>query len=376
MSRIRNSEARIDLDALRGNYHEIRRAAERDVIAVVKADAYGHGAGLVSGVLAEAGCARFAVASLEEAVALREAGIVPEILVLSGVHDAAGADEAVARRLTSVVHHRGHVELLAGAVRAAGARPVPVHVEVDTGMRRMGVPEGEAAALLGQVAEDAALRLEGVFTHPARADEADLAPTRDQLKRFAAVLEAARERGVEPGLVHWANSAAALAPGLAGEAPGAGAVRPGLALYGAQPSPVRRAALQPVMTLATRVVHVRAVEPGDAVGYGGTWRAERPTRIATLAAGYADGVPRAAAGRARAAIGGRSFPLVGRVSMDYVTADVGDTAPEIGEEAILFGAGEESPPVEELADAAGTLAYEIFTGVGPRVPRIARSAAE
>jgi alanine racemase len=369
MSGHRPTEARIDLSAIRGNLGEVRRAAGHGVIAVVKADAYGHGASAVAAALAQAGCRVFAVLSVDEAEALRAAGRDEEILVLGGVHDEAEAARAAALGLTPVIHHRGHAELLSRA--ADPARPLAVHVEVDTGMRRMGVPEAEAPELLAHVAGRPGLRLAGVYTHPARADEPDLEPTRQQLRRFGAVLEAARARGVDPGCVHYGNSAAALASRELGpDAPPLGAVRAGLALYGAQPAPGRPAALRPAMTLATRVVHLRDLARGDAVGYGGDWHAPGPTRVATLAVGYADGVPCAAAGRAQVAIGGRRFPVVGRVSMDFVTVDVGGAAPAIGDEALVFGAGPGAPAVEDLAAAAGTIAYEILVGVGPRVPRV------
>jgi alanine racemase len=264
------------------------------------------------------------------------------------------------------------VALLA-EVAAGEEGPFAVQVEIDTGMRRMGVPEEEAVAVLRDLASRPMLRLEGTYTHLACADEEDLADTRDQLARFAALL---KEAAVDPGLVHWGNSAATLA-GAALEAPRApDAVRPGLALYGAQPTPVRRADLRPVMTLAAQVVHVHAVRAGQGVGYGATWRAGRDTRVATLPLGYADGIPRCVGGapqpgrRAEVAVGGRRFPLVGRVSMDFITVDVGDAPVAVGDEARVFGAGEGTPSVEEWAVAADTLAYEMLVRVGARVPRV------
>jgi alanine racemase len=370
----RPAEARIDLGAARANYAELSRAAAgAQVIAVVKADAYGHGAPAIAAALAAEGCGRFAVVTLEEAALLREAGRSERILVLGGVHDTRDALEALALDLTPVIHRPDDVALLAEAA-AGEERPLEVQVEIDTGMRRMGVAEEEAVAVLRAVAAEPALRLEGVYTHPARADEDDLEPTRRQLALFARLLQ---ESGVEPGIVHWSNSAVTLL-GAELKAPMApDAVRPGLALYGAQPAVSRRSALRPVMTLVTQVVHARAVRAGDTVGYGGTWRAQRDTRIATLPLGYADGMPRAAGGvdsRAEVAIGGRRFRVVGRVSMDFTTVEVGDAPVAVGDEVRVFGAGEATPAVEELADAAGTLAYEILVGVGPRVPRVAVDA--
>jgi len=406
----RPTEARIRLGALRANFAEVRRrAAGADVIAVVKADAYGHGAAPVTAALAAAGCRRFAVLTVEEAVTLRDAGRREEILAMGGVHDPEEAALAAAREVVPVVHHAGPLKLLAGAAREA---PLPVHVEVDTGMHRMGVPDAEAPELLARIAAEPGLRLAGVYTHLARADEPDLEPTRQQLRRFGRVLAAARARGIDPGLVHFANSAGLLAGGeLAEVAPAVGAVRVGLALYGAQPSrrppegarppdasPVgagghgdgepsvteggaageggapgdsRTAALRPVMTLAAPVATVRSLEPGDEVGYGGEFRARRPTRVATLDLGYGDGYLRSAGGRAEVWLAGARRPVVGRVSMDFIGVDVGDAPVEVGDEAVVFGAeGEARMPVEDVAAAAGTIPYEVMVRVGPRVPRV------
>jgi alanine racemase len=345
----RPTAATIHLGAIRANHAELaRRAAGRELIAVVKADAYGHGAA---------------------PVALRAAGIRAELLVLGGVHDAAPA--ALEAGLTPVVHHLGDVERLRkAAVAAPGA--IPVHVELDTGMRRMGAAPDEALPLLEAVAREPALRLAGVYTHLARADEPDPAPTLEQAARMRELLARARERGIEPGLVHCANSAGLLlGDALAAALPEAGAVRPGLALYGVRPAPQLAAELRPAMTLRTRVVSLRVARAGEAVGYNALYRAPRRTRIATLAIGYADGIPVAASGRGVALIRGRRCPFAGRVSMDFVGVDVGEGPAELGDEAILFGPSEQGTLlVEEAAAAAGTMAYEMLVRVGPRVPRV------
>jgi len=239
-------------------------------------------------------------------------------------------------------------------------------------MRRMGAAMEEAVELLESVAREPALRLEGVYTHLARADEPDLGPTLEQAARLRALLAEARARGVRPGLVHCANSAGLLVgAALAAALPEAGAVRPGLALYGVRPAPHLAAALRPAMTLRTRVAHLRVARPGDAVGYHALYRAPRCTRIATLPLGYADGVPVAASNRGAVLIRGRRCPFAGRVSMDFVGVDVGEAPVELGDEAILFGAAEQgSLPVEEAAEAAGTIAYEMLVRVGARVRRV------
>ncbi len=361
----RPCEARILRSAIRDNFALVRRrAAPADVVAVVKADAYGHGAAPFCETLAAAGCRRFAVLSVAEAAALREAGRPEWILVLGGVHDAGEAAHAARLGVVPVVHGEACVERLSAAARERGA-PLPVHVEIDTGMRRMGVRDEAAHALLRRVAGAPGLVLEGVFTHLACADEEDAAPTEAQLATFARRLAEVRADGIEPALVHVANSAGVLAH--LGVGPGVDAVRAGLALYGAPPAPHLGEKLRPVMTLAARVVSLRALVPGEAVGYGGTYRAERPTRIATLPLGYADGVPRRAGNRGQVWLAGRRLPIVGRVSMDYLAVDVGDAPVELGDEAELFGA---NLPVDEAAAAVDTLAYELLVRVGPRVPRV------
>lgn len=367
---MRPTRARVHLGALRENFRLAQqRAGGRQVIAVVKADAYGHGAVPVARALEQAGASRFAVLSAAEAAQLREAGISGQILVLGGVHDADEARAALALSCTPVVHHAGHLELLARAAGAAG-RPAAVQVEVDTGMCRMGAAPEQAVELLEAVSASPTLVLEGVFTHLARADEAELQPSREQLQAFKAILADAAQRGVRAADLHAFNSAALLCESLAAELPEATAVRPGLLLYGAQPRKDLAVRLAPVMALRTQVVAVRRIPAGAAVGYGAEYRARRSTRVATLAVGYADGVPISSSGRGSALVRGRRLPFAGRVSMDYVTVVAGDEALEVGDEALLFGRGPEGEiPVDEVAAVAGTLAYEILVRVGARVPR-------
>ncbi len=382
---MRPAVARIDLDALRSNLAVARGlAGGRRVIAVVKADAYGHGAVPVARALLAAGCEELAVVSVEEGAALRDAGIAAPLLVLGGVLDREDAGEVLARHLVPALQDRSHLERLREALRGSPRpRPVPVQVEVDTGMRRLGVPEAEAAALLAEIAADPSFALAGVFTHLARADEADPAPSALQARALGRALAALREAGGSPGVVHVANSAGLLhLPELLRALPDQGAVRPGLLLYGVPPRPevpelARR--LRPVMTLAARVVRVAVLRPGEAVGYGGTFRAAQPTRLATLPVGYGDGLLRSLSNRGAVWIRGALHPLVGRVSMDSVTVDVGAHPVEVGDEAVLFGALPEGArsadrggrlPVEEVAERGGTIAYELLVRIGPRVPRV------
>ena len=340
-------------------------------MAVVKADAYGHGAARVSRALVEAGCRWFAVTTVAEGAELRDAGIREPILILGGSYGAGESEGAVGLDLTPTVFHAGQVASLAAAARDL-PRPLGVHVKVDTGMRRAGVPRKDALALLEAIACEPALHLGGVFSHLARADEPDLTPSLEQARAFGELLAQARERGLDPGLIHMVNSAGLLAGEPLSEAlPGQAAARPGLMLYGVRPAPHFEVELQPAMRLATEVVQLRCAKAGDPVGYGAEFRAPRDTRIATLPIGYADGVPISASGRGCVLIGGRRMPIAGRVSMDFTTVDVGDAPVEIGAEAILFGGAQGGAvlTVEEAAEAAQTIPYELLVRVGRRVQR-------
>ena len=366
----------IDLDALR---HNARRAIDcadgRTVIGVVKADGYGHGAeDIARGLMAE-GVARLAVVSVAEGAALRRAGIAAPVLLLGGFDNAATAEHAAKWGLTPVLHDQRGFELARAVGRSSS--PLSVEVEIDTGMHRMGVEQREARALLARIAETPELSLSGVFTHLARADESDLGPSREQVAALAEIqreCEVGRADGIE---VHIANSAGLLrlADIETREAElVTTAVRPGLMLYGVSPYADRSAEdldLEPVMTLAAQVVAIRSVSKGETVGYGGEWRADRATRVATLPLGYADGIPRSVLGRGAVFLAGAMRPIVGRVSMDYICVDVGEAPVEVGQLATLFGRTPEGVrvPVEGLAAAAGTIGYEMLVGVGARVPR-------
>ncbi len=375
-------EATIDLSALRANAATAARLAEgREVIPVIKAAAYGHGAVEVARTLVASGSRSLAVVSLDEASQLRDAGIEASILVLGGLHDAYEAEEAAERRLTPVLQH---AESLALAEQAAMRRdhPFEVQAEIDTGMSRMGVPAERAAEFLLQLDAAPCLALGGVFTHFSRADEADPGPSLEQLRIFRGVLAQAREAGITPAQIHAANSAGLLAGRpLLDALPEATAVRPGLMLYGVAPASHISERLEPVMCLRARVARVQELAPGASVGYGGSYRVPgrgspstpgASTRIATLPIGYADGVPRSTGNRGWVWIAGKRHPIAGRVSMDSIGVDVGDAKVAVGDEAILFGnpcAGEEGIRVEEAASWADTTGYEMLVRVGQRVPR-------
>jgi len=368
----------IDRAALRHNARRARAlAGDRTVIGVVKADGYGHGATKVARALLAEGIGRLAIVSVAEGAALRRAGIGSPILLLGGMDDVAGAERALKWGLVPVLQDERGVAL-AQSFGSADAR-FAVELEVDTGMRRMGASPTSASTLLARILDAPQLALSGVFTHLARADEPELAPSRGQAEALAALLaevvgEEQGERGPDR---HLANSAGLFRlEEIEAGAIETTAVRPGLMLYGVSPFADRSAEaldLEPVMTLAARVVATRRLSAGDSVGYGGEWTADRETTLATLPVGYADGIPRAVLGRGRVHLAGASRPIVGRVSMDSICVDCGDDPVEIGDVATVFGRTPEGArvPVEDFARAAGTIGYEILVGVGGRVPRIA-----
>jgi len=348
--------ARIDSGALRANLQAIRsRAPGSRVMAVVKANAYGHG--LVPTALALADADAFAVARLEEAVALRDNGLKRRIVLLEGVFNAAQLAQAAQLELDLVVHQPLQIELLE-AFR--GPRPFPLWLKVDTGMNRLGFRPQEFRAAWERLRSlrPAPVQLR-VLTHLACADEADGSYTAEQLARLQPLVAGLQ---VELSI---ANSAGILAQ----PSTHAAWVRPGLALYGVSPFAGRRGAqlgLRPAMTLESTVIAVREVAPGERVGYGGVWRAARPSRLAIIAAGYGDGLPRSTPSGAPVLIGGHRAPVAGRVSMDMIAADITDLPPvKVGEHVELWGT---HLAVEELAAAAGTIPYELLCGVSQRVP--------
>ncbi len=372
----RPCEAVVDLGALVANYELAGRiAGGRPLYPVIKADAYGHGALVVARALVEAGADRLSVLSVKEAAELRHDGVEVPILVLAGAASAAEADAAVGLDLVVAVHDFADADRL-GQAAAAFGRTVRVHVEVDTGMRRMGVATEQAVALLRHVVATERLELEGAFTHFARADEDDPKPSLDQIEAFRAVLAAAASDGIRPAVLHTHNSAALLAGDPLTDAfPEATAARPGLMLYGVAQGPghVGRAELRPVMTVSASLIAVRDAAPGDGVGYGSLHRYDAPGRVGTVALGYADGVPVALTGSGRVHQGGRAIPMIGRVSMDSFGVDLTGTAAEVGDHVVFFGdvgdAGDHGSRVEAQAARAGTIPYELLVRIGARVPR-------
>ncbi|MCM2257913.1 MAG: alanine racemase [Vicinamibacteria bacterium] len=358
LARLRPTRALVDLDRIAANYRALASFARIPLVGVVKADAYGHGAPPVARALAGAGCERLAVALPEEGAALRAAGIDAEILVLAGFWPGQLPLLREAR-LVAVV---SNAETLRAAIAAGSG--LRVHVKVDTGMTRLGFDASELVAAADALRASGAA-VEGVMTHLASADE-DAAPTAIQLDRFDEALAALRAGGHAVPLAHAANSA-----GLAFLRPSHTLARPGLLLYGVRPRPLSPdVPVLPAMRLVTQVAQLREVEPGTAVSYGGRFVARRPSRIATLPIGYADGVPRARTGAGTCTIHGARVPVAGTVCMDLTLLDVTDR-PDVreGDEVEVFG-GAAGPAAWDVADWAGTNAWQVLTGIGARVPRV------
>jgi alanine racemase len=364
--------ARINLDHLRHNARVLQeRLGETRLIAVVKADAYGHGALPVARVLQEDGVEHFGVATLPEAIELREGAIQGEILVLGSpldehlsVYARFGLSMVVATRATAEALKR----------MPAGERPPGVHVKVDTGMGRIGVFPEDAVEIV-RLLEDSSVPIRGIWTHFATADEAQSEFSHRQIATFR---EVAAAIGTEAYPLHIASSAALLTLSEEVSELDAGFARLGLALYGVRPTSAMVAGsdgldLRPVMQLASRITQVKTVEEGTSISYGCRYRTERRTRIATVAAGYADGYRRALTNRAEAGINGERYPVAGTVCMDMFMLDLGpegDYGAPIapGDEVVLFGEG--GPHVAEVARWAKTISYEILCGIGRRVPRV------
>jgi len=359
---IRPTRAEIDLDALRANATWVNRhIGAAQLLAVIKADAYGHGAVTIARALAATEASALCVSLTEEGFELRGAGIAGPILVMGGIYGTAH-DDVLAHDLTPVVFDLGDVEAFARSGRSVG-----VHVKIDTGMSRLGVRPEHLGEFLDGCARFPGIRIEGLMTHLATADS-DAELVHLQLARFAAEIPRVRAAAGGPLLLHAANTAGTLGFPEAH----LDAVRPGLALYGGG-----HPELKPVLRLVTCIAALRDLQPGDTVSYGAYFRATRPTRVATLPVGYADGYPRrlaapVAARPADVLVRGRRCPIVGSVCMDMLMVDVtalGELA-TVGDEVVLIGTqGGERITAAELAERAGLIEYEITCGISKRVPR-------
>lgn len=362
----RPTVAYIDGAALRSNYTHVRERVPPGiaVLAVVKADGYGHGATLVTPILAEAGADAFGVATVAEGVELREVGITQPILVLAGAMGAE-VDEALAFELSVAVVDEHMARDLAAAL---GERSLPVHLKLDTGMTRLGVTPDALPGFLDAFRQMPQLRLEGVFSHFADADSVASPYADHQQRVFARQVEAIRAAGFQPRWIHLANSAGALTR------PDShwNMVRPGIVLYGATPECAHEFPVQPVMHLRTRIWQLKTVPAECPVSYGQTCVTHRHTRIAVLPIGYADGYDRSLSNRGAVLVRERRAPILGRVCMDLTMVDVTDI-PEstVGDEVVLWGRqGSAALSVSEVAEWQDSIPYEVVTRLGKRVPRV------
>jgi alanine racemase len=359
----------VDLDRFAANLRAVRELGgpRRDLLLVVKADAYGHGAVEIAEAAVAEGVAHLGVATLHEGIQLRQAGSRLPIIVLSPLLPGEIA-EAVAHQLDPTVCDLEFARALSTAAVAAG-RPQRVHVEVDTGMGRIGVREDDADEFIARVTALPELRLASVFTHFPDADGADLGFSHDQVRRFDALLERLARRGMRPPRVHAANSAGAV------NLPEAHYdwLRVGLLAYGHQP-PQSRApiALAPVMSFKSRLVQVRDLPAGVPVSYARSFVTSRPTRSGVVAVGYGHGYSWLLSNCGTMLVRGRRVPILGRVTMDLTMVDLTDIPDAtVGDEVVLFGEqGDASLPLEEVAAGSQTIPYEIMCTIGKRVTRI------
>ncbi len=373
---IRPTRAEIDLAALRHNLSEVQKlVGAAQILAVVKANAYGHGAAPIARTLERAGVPMLGVALVEEGIELRNAGVNAPILVLGGSYEG-GYDLMVEYQLRPTIFRPEH---LSGLSRAAEARqrPINAHLKVDTGMGRLGVRLEELPDFLDQAARHPRVQIEGLLSHFANADLADAAVTHEQIARYKRALTLMRGRGVDPKWRHLSNSAGVVDLPEVRDGLELNLVRPGIALYGlaAAPRLASLAALRPVLSWKTGIVHLKEVEAGTPISYGHTWTAPRKSLIATLPVGYADGYSRQYGNKAQVLVRGRRAPVVGRVCMDMCMVDVTDVpGVAMSDEVVLLGPqGGDELPAEALAGWSNTIHYEVLCGVGARVPRVVRS---
>ncbi len=371
---IRSTFAHIDVNALAANFHTIAAYLEQHrpgqpppvVVAVVKANAYGHGAAPVALALERAGARMVACADIEEAITLREAGLKTGILVF-GALSLSDLDGVFEHHLTPTVS----TPVAGRSLQAAAARHrrhIRYHLKIDTGMNRLGLRHDNLRRTMPELLASPDLDLEGVYTHFATADTPGHPLFAEQKARFARVLAELEAMGARPALRHAANSAAMLIdPGTWFDL-----VRPGLVLYGVTPPALTVSLpLEPVMSLRSRIVAVKGVRQGEQIGYGARFEATRPTTMAVVPAGYADGLDVRLAGRGSVLVRGRRAPIIGSVCMDMLMADVTGLEVQPGDEAVLIGRqGDAEITVTEMAQAIGTNPYEVLCRVGTRIERI------
>ncbi|HHT77945.1 MAG TPA: alanine racemase [Clostridiaceae bacterium] len=370
--------AEIDLDALAHNMREIRKftAPSAEVMAVVKADAYGHGAIQVAKVFLENGASRLAVSMIDEAIELRNSGIDAPILTLNHT-DPRRASEVIENRIDQTVYSVEFAKALSDNALAAG-RKVNIHIKIDTGMRRVGFAEGcQSVEQIMQIADMPGISIEGIFTHYAVADTEDDAFTRSQYRVFTEIIQSLENRGIDIPIKHICNSAGTLRfPETHMDM-----VRVGIIAYGmippGCPPPYRPILLKPAMTLKSNVVHVKTIKPGDTVSYGRKYESRDTETIATIPIGYADGYTRRLSGKADVLLHGQRAPVIGTICMDMcmIRIDSVRESVKIGDEVVLFGRqlykdDEFFLSVDEISELSDTINYEITCLIGKRVPRV------
>ena len=363
------AEAVVDLDAVTHNIARVRAATASTLMAVVKADAYGHGIGPIAAHLRTLDVDWLGVALPEEALALRAGGDTGRILAWLTVPGSPATTACIGAGVDLGCGSAWLLREIAAAARAEGRR-ARVHLKVDTGLGRGGAVPAEWADLLAEATASAdAVEVVAVWSHLASAEDLADPSAEAQARAFADALAEARAAGLDAPIAHLGNSAAALArPGLHFDM-----VRVGIAVYGLTPGRALGTAaelgLRPAMTLRARVAHVKRVPGGHGVSYGLTWRAPRETTLALVPLGYADGIPRSARG-AHVLIGGLVLPVVGRVAMDQVVVDAGDAGVSAGDDVVVFGTGAAGEPTaDDWGEWSGSIGYEITTRIGVRVPR-------
>jgi len=359
----------VDLGALEFNYRQIKKRIPGDVklLAVVKADAYGHGAVPISLRLEKLGVEYLGVAIPEEGVELRRGGVKTPILVLGGIFGGE-VDQIFRFRLTPVIFRKDSLRILSREAERRKGK-VKVHLKVDTGMGRLGVPLNLWPDFLREVTRFPRIETEGILSHFAMTDE-EKDFTQNQWKAFQEAVTAAQELGIGCQYLHMANSATL----TAFPAYSARLVRPGIMLYGSYPAPTFRSLipLKPVMTLKTHIHFLKSVPLGTRISYGGMFKAKRKSLIATLPIGYADGYSHHLSNRGEVLIHGKRAPVVGKVCMDFIMVDVTHIPRvSVGDEVILMGRqGKEQITPEEIAEKIGSISYEVLCSIGKRVPRV------
>jgi alanine racemase len=359
---------------LRHNLRVMQRlGGGAEVWAVLKADGYGHGSKAVARTLERAGASGICVALLEEAVELRQAGLKLPILVMGG-HYGRAWGELLRHDLTPVLHEPSQIEALAEEVRFTRSEPARVHLKIDTGMARLGVLPRDLPEIATLLARHPEVVLDGLMTHFANADSGDQDSMRAQLDQFDAATQTLARAGVRPRVRHAANSGAIIGCTRAR----LDLVRPGLAIFGVEPRPGSCAELRPVMRVQSEVIALRDLEANMPIGYGGTFRTQRPSRIATIPMGYADGLGRGLSNQGHLLVRGARAPIVGSVSMDMTMIDVSDIpGVRVGDECVVLGsqkgsAGENTISAEDIARQLGTIPWEVLTNISRRVPRFYR----